>query len=267
MRLYISADMEGISGITSWQDIEPPSARHLRLLAGEINAAIKGALAAGANQIVVNDAHGTMRNLSPEELHLKAELITGSPKPLGMLAGLDGSFSAAFFLGYHGRAGSAGILSHTFSERVHRLRINGQEMGEIGLNAFLAGYFGVPVVLVTGDRAAVAEAQGLIPGVVAVAVKDGLGHSAARCLHPLKARELIRQAAVRALEELEGLCPLMPPVPATVEIEFQNPAQADAASILPYSKRIDSFTLGYSGRDYLEVWKATRALVTLARES
>ncbi|MDN5347780.1 MAG: D-amino peptidase [Clostridia bacterium] len=266
MRLYISADMEGISGISGWQEIEPPSARHLKLLVGEINAAIKGALAAGAREIVVNDAHGSMRNIPVEELHLQAELITGSPKPLGMLAGLDSSFGAAFFIGYHGRAGSAGTLSHTFSDRVHRLRVNGREMGETGLNALLAGYFGVPVLLVAGDRTAVTEAQALIPGVAGIAVKEGLGYGAARCLHPLKARERIRQAAVRALAELEKARPLAPPAPACIEIEFQHPGHAEAAALLPGSVRVDDLTISYTGRDYLEVWKAARALITLSRE-
>jgi D-amino peptidase len=265
MRLYISADMEGISGITSWQEIEPPSHRHLRLLAGEINAAIKGALAAGITEIVVNDAHGSMRNIPPEELHLRAELISGSPKPQGMMAGLDSSFDAVFFIGYHGRAGSAGVLSHTFSEQVHRLRVNGREMGEIGLNALMANYFGVPVVLVTGDRAAVLEARSFIPDIVGVVVKDNLGHGAARCLHPLRVREKIRQAAAQALSELGKARPSFPPVPISVEIEFQNPFHADAASLLPGSKRVDGVTLSYAGQDYLEVWRATRAFIALAR--
>ncbi len=165
MKVFISADMEGISGVTHAEHVLRDGKEHERarkLMTGEVNAAVEGALEAGAAKVVVNDSHGTMRNILPEDLHEEAELVTGAPKPLFMMEGLDSSFKAVFFVGYHGMRGSyPSILEHTYSSRVvYDFCVNDKILGETGINAAIAGYYDVPVVLVTGDRKLTEEAEG-----------------------------------------------------------------------------------------------------------
>ncbi|HZM26289.1 MAG TPA: M55 family metallopeptidase, partial [Gemmatimonadales bacterium] len=161
MRVYISVDMEGIAGVVHEDQTNPVDprcaaeyARFRKLMTGEANAAVEGALAGGASQVVVNDSHWEMRNLLPEDLHEAAELLSGGPKRLSMLEGIEADFDAAVFIGYHAKAGTAGaILDHTMMDAIRDVRLNGRSMGELGLNAALAGAHGVPVALVSGDRA------------------------------------------------------------------------------------------------------------------
>jgi len=164
MKVYISADMEGIAGIVHGEHVIRDGKEHERarkLMTQEVNAAIEGAIEAGAKSIVVNDSHGTMRNIIPEELHETAELITGSPKPFEMMQGIDSTFNAAFFIGYHAMKGSyLGVLDHSYHSRViHDIILNNQRLGETGINAALAGYYNVPVILVTGDNIVTNEAR------------------------------------------------------------------------------------------------------------
>ncbi|MDK2816788.1 MAG: D-amino peptidase [Moorella sp. (in: firmicutes)] len=270
MRVYISADMEGVAGITAWEQVETIGgveyARSQRLMTAEVNAAIRGALEAGAASVTVNDAHGRMRNIPPEDLHPGAQLISGAPKKLGMMEGIDRGFAVACFIGYHARAGSPGVLAHTYSDVVHRLEVNGQEMGELGLNALLAGYFGVTVVLVSGDQVLAGEARQILEGVEAVIVKEAVNFHAARSLPPRLAREKIRQGLVRALSR-KSFQPLAAPAPATVTIKFNDPARAAAAAILPRSRFLDAVTVTYTGADYLEAYQAARSLIALAKSS
>jgi len=179
MKVYISCDMEGISGVVAGKQTEGNGEEYKRaqkLMTDELNAAIEGALAGGATEILVNDSHGHMRNILIEELNPKAQLISGSPKPLLMMQGIDASFDAAFFIGYHAQAGTAySVLDHTYAGIVYQVSLNGRPMGETGLNAALAGYFGVPVVLVSGDKLLVEEATALLGTVEGVAVKESCG--------------------------------------------------------------------------------------------
>jgi D-amino peptidase len=167
MKVYISSDFEGASGIVHYDQTDlahPEFVRGRKLLMGEVNAAIEGALAQGASEILVNDAHWTYRNLVLEDLNPAAVLLSGKPKPYMMMAGIDGGYEAAFFIAYHARAGSAfANLDHSSNdlEIVQSVWLNDREVGETGLNAALAGYFGVPVVLVTGDQTTCAEAKDL----------------------------------------------------------------------------------------------------------
>ena len=166
MRVYISVDMEGVAGVVHEDQTDPIDPRHAgeynrfrRLMTGEANAAIEGALAAGAKTILVNDSHWLMRNLLAEELHPAAELLSGGPKLRSMVEGVDEGFDAALFVGYHARAGTGhAIIDHTYTSRVHEARLNGQPVGELAINAALAGTYGVPVALVSGDQALAAEA-------------------------------------------------------------------------------------------------------------
>ena len=157
MRVYISVDMEGIAGVVHESQTDPTTptfaaeyARFRRLMTAEANAAVEGALAAGATRALVNDSHWFMRNLLAEELHEAAELVSGDPKPRSMMQEIDqpGGFDAALCIGYHARAGTRNaILDHTYADRIHEVRLNGKPVGELGLNAALAGVHGVPVAL------------------------------------------------------------------------------------------------------------------------
>lgn len=269
LRIYISVDMEGLSGVVAWNQVEPKGGseyqHYCRLLTAEVNAAARGALSAGATEIIVNDGHNNMRNILSEALLPKARLITGENRLMGMMEGIGPSFSAAFFLGYHARAGSSGVLAHTYNEAVFSCRINGREVGEMGLNAMVAGYFGVPVVLLSGDNMVAAEAKQLLGNLEVVIVKEARGSSAARCLAPGVARERIRAAAARALGNLNRYKPLKPPATVTLEVEFKEVAQAEAACLLPRSKRRSARVVTYESTDYLETYRAFRAMASLAK--
>ncbi len=174
MRVYISADMEGVAGITRWEQVEASGGteyeRCRQLMTAEVNTAVEAALKSGASIVAVNDAHHSMCNLLVEKLHPRVQLISGSPKKIGMMDGIHRGFTAACLLGYHARARSHGVLAHTCSQLVHRLQVNGREMGELGLNALLAGYYGVPVVMVSGDQLLAAEARDLLTDTETVVV-------------------------------------------------------------------------------------------------
>jgi D-amino peptidase len=165
MQVYISVDMEGIAGVVHEDQTDPIEPRHAgeynrfrRLMTNEANAAIAGALDAGATRVLVNDSHWLTRNLLAEELHPEAELLSGGPKRLSMMEGIQSGFDAAMFIGYHARAGTRhAIIDHTYTSRVYEARINGRPVGELALNAAMAGVHGVPVALVSGDQALAAE--------------------------------------------------------------------------------------------------------------
>lgn len=266
MNVLISVDMEGISGVVLWDHVTPDRAEYARfrhLMTAETNAAVEGALAGGATRVVVNDSHDRMTNLLIEELHPAAELITGSPKPFSMMAGIDSGVDRAFFVGYHAAAGTtAAVLSHTWSGAISQLWLNGHLVGETGLNAALAGAFNVPVTLVTGDRAVTEEARALLGAALeTVAVKDGLSHTAARCLHPEEARGRIRRAAERAMRASVAPFALTPPI--NLRVVFQRPLHADQAAIMPGCVRVDERTVEWSGPDMPTAYRAWEALTSL----
>jgi len=271
MRVYISVDMEGVAGVVHEDQTNPVDPRHgaeygrfRRLMTGEANAAVRGAIAAGASAVVVNDSHWLMRNLLAEELDERAELISGDPKPWSMMEGIAEGFDAAFFVGYHAMAGTApAVLDHTYTDMVAQARLDGRPVGELGLNALLAGSHGTPVVLVTGDQAACAEGrEWLGPSVGVVPVKTAIGRGAARSLAPAEACRRIEAAATAALGDIGA--PLVPPSPATIEVEFRTTAQAELAELAPGSTRTGPRTVAWTGSEYREVFRAWRALYNLA---
>ena len=267
MKVYISCDMEGISGVVASKQTEMDGEEYKRaqkLMTGEVNAAIKGALAGGTSEVLVNDSHGSMRNILIEELNPSAQLVSGSPKPLSMMQGIDESFDAAFFIGYHAQADTAySVLDHTYSGIVYQVSLNGRPMGETGLNAALAGYFGVPVVLVTGDKLLTEEAVALLGSVEVVAVKESYGRSAARCLVPEAAHDLIRQAAQRALSR--GGKPFVVKPPITLTVDFISSAHLDMAELIPGVNRVSGRRIEFIHDDFLTIYKVWRATLTLAR--
>jgi len=231
----------------------------------QVNAAVAGAVQGGADMVLVNDSHGTMRNIILEDLHPAAHLVTGAPKPLSMMQGVADGFDGAFLVGYHSRAGTLGVLNHTYSSRtVTELKINGTVAGETLMNAYIAGYYGVPVLLVTGDTEAVTEASGALPGVKAVAVKEPVGRYAARCLPFEQANARIREAAAEAVALIGGIRPLRPPSPARFELRLMNTAMAEYVSLMPGVERLDSLTVAYTDADYINAFKAARVMITLA---
>ncbi|MEM2996861.1 MAG: M55 family metallopeptidase, partial [Candidatus Bathyarchaeia archaeon] len=237
-----------------------------KLMVGDLNAAVEGALKAGADEVVVSDAHGRMRNLQPEEVHEAAQLVRGSPKPLSMMEGIDGSFDAALYVGYHAMNGTRnGILCHTISSRtVDAIYINGLETGEFGLNSALAGWYGVPSVFISGDSAVAAEARSLVPGIKTAIVKWGVGRYSARCLHPEKARALIEKTVAEALASSKEIKPYRIAEPTEFRLRVVTPSMADAAAVLPYIERVDGRTLKAVFNDYPTALRGLRAAITIA---
>jgi D-amino peptidase len=266
MNVLISVDMEGISGVVTGDHTSSSHKEYERfrkLMTAEANAAIEGALAGGADRIVVNDSHGGMANILIEELNPAAELISGSPKPFGMMQGIGPEVDVVFFVGYHAASGTgAAVLEHTWNSHVVELRLNGRAVGEAGLNAALAGAYNAPVILVTGDRAVTEEAQALFGEIETVAVKDGVTRSAARCLHPEVAHQHIRQAAERALRL--AVPPFVVPSPVALQIVFQRAGHADMAALVPGSQRVDGRTVEWTGEDMPTVYGVFRAMAALS---
>jgi D-amino peptidase len=270
LKVFISADMEGISGVVHAEQTVPENrdfGAARKWMAEDVNAVVAGAIEAGATEVVVCDSHGFMRNILPDDLHPKASLVSGTPKPLAMMQGIDRSFDACIFVGYHAQAGTAAaILDHTISGgTVYAIRVNGQELPEMGLNAAIAGYFGVPVVMLSGDAAACAQAKALLGNeVVTVAVKEGIGRSAAKLLPLTEARRQLKEAAKAAVLGRTGIKPFVLKPPFQFELDFLNSGQAEAAEGLPMVQRTHARGVRFSAGDYLEGFKILRALIALA---
>ncbi|ALG72862.1 D-aminopeptidase [Azospirillum thiophilum] len=252
MKIYISADIEGVAGVVSQQQVTPGNTeyeRARRLMTAEVNAAIEGAVAGGASEILVNDSHGPMLNLLPDELHPAAELILGRPKPIGMFAGLEPGTAGVMCVGFHSSARQYGILAHTTNSFAFgRVVVNGLELGEAGNYGAYAGEIGVPVILLSGDDRFAAEMAPLFPDAEQVVVKHALGQRAARAVAPSVARDRIREAAARAVRRASSIPPFrVPPrgdgAPYRLEIEMNSPALADLASLIPVSERLDPVTI------------------------
>jgi D-amino peptidase len=267
MKIYISADIEGIGCIVR-QEQSSPDGREYRwarkMMTAEVNSAICGAFDGGAKEVLVADSHNVGLNLMPEELDSRASLIMGSPRPLSMMEGIHLGFDAAFLVGYHGKAGTADSnLVHIFNRRIAEVRVNGTCIGEIGMSAGLAGYYGTPVALVTGDDQAVGEAVKLLPGVETVEVKKAIGAYAARCLLPEKTRTLIYEGARRTLTR-RGAWPLfrMEP-PVELVMRFTTTSAVDRVLRMPGIERLDGLTVRFAGKDFLEVFKAFNTMADL----
>jgi len=270
VRVLISADMEGATGVTNLEDVLQGKAeyeRFRRLMTGDVNAAVAGAFEAGATEVLVNDSHWSMRNIVLEELDERAILISGLRKPLCMMQGLDERTDAVFFIGYHARAGTdRGVFNHTmYGREVLDVRMNGSLIGEAGMNAALAGFFGAPVALVTGDNKACLEVRELLGDKVeTVAVKHGIDRFTARCLQPAEAQRRIRQAARRALERLGELEPYRVAAPVTFEIDFLSTAASEICTLIPEVQKTGPRTVVVQRGSYLEAFQLTLACMILA---
>jgi D-amino peptidase len=268
MKIYISADMEGVTGVTHSQDVIPGRSQYERfrgLLTADVNAAIEGAAQGGATEFLVNEAHDGMRNILLEDLDPRAEVIVGQRKPLSMMQGFEGA-GLVFFVGYHARAGTEGVLSHTFDSPtvVTGVWLNGEPCSEARMNATLAGLRGIPVGLVTGDDLACAEAGALYVGVQTARVKTAVDRYTARCLSPQAAHERIREAALRAAGKGD-LTPYAPEPPYSFTVEFATASSAGSVLFFPGLERVDDRRVSWTHEDYETAFKMFIGVMRLSR--
>ncbi|MEW2146381.1 M55 family metallopeptidase [Micromonospora vinacea] len=269
MKVLISVDLEGISGIVHPTETNPDRYDYERgraLMTAEANAVIAGVLDAEPDAVVwVADAHGTFRNILPEDLDRRAHLVRGKPRPLGMLAGLDEQTDAVLLVGYHARAGAGpAVLAHTISDAVLDVRVAGRSSGEIGLNVAMAGHLDAPVVLLSGDDTACAEFSELVPSAVTVAVKQTLGQAAAVALHPQEARERLRHAAADAIARRSSIPPVRLAGPLDVEVDLYGPYMVDLATLVPGVTRVGGGrTVAFHAVDVAEAYRLVQLLVQL----
>jgi D-amino peptidase len=232
----------------------------------EANAAIAAAFEAGASEVVVIDSHGDKTNLQPEKLDRRATLISGGPRPLGMMGGIDESFDAAVFIGYHARASTMdATLDHTYTGQLKHVWINNHELGEAGLNAGVAGQFGVPVVFVSGDLAVNDEVEALIPGVEGVAVKEAIGQTSAHLLHPKESLERIAAGVKAGLVRRTEMAPLTFEWPVTLRIEVADAGQADQVMFVPEMVRVGARIVEYVAPDFVSAYRMSRLVRLLAQ--
>jgi D-amino peptidase len=273
MKVLLAADMEGISGVVHWDQVSPEHKEYERfrkLMTADVNAAVRGAFEGGAQEVVVSDGHAHGRNILIEELDARARLNTGSPSAFAMIQGVDTGPDAALFIGYHARSGTQhAILDHTWSGSVAEVSLNGQVVGEIGWNAAVCGHFGVPVIMVSGDQNACAEAEALLGQVETAVVKQAKGRMAAECLAPAVAQQRILEAARLAVQRLatgDAPQPLRLEAPIRVSVEFTHSEMADRAAIFPGAQRLAGRRVEVLADDAPNAYRGFRALVALARE-
>jgi D-amino peptidase len=262
MHIYISVDIEGITGLVSWSQCSRPDGNSFdyafarRRMTGDVIAAIEGARAAGATEITIKDSHGNSKNLLLDDLPGGVRLITGQAGAIdGMMAEVGSRtpepYAAAVLIGYHAMAGTPdAVMEHTITGSLHRLHLNGKETGEIGLSAYTAGQAGVPLVAISSDAAGCAEAANLVPGIATAVVKTGLGRYMADCLHPAETAPMIAAAVedgIRRRNEI-GLTQLSGPV--TAKMEFNRAEETEIMLRLPFFERFDGYSVVTAGNDF-----------------
>ncbi len=263
MKVFVAVDMEGVAGLMQWDSSERELER--RLMTEEVNAAARGAFSAGATEVVAGESHGNMRNLMPELLDQRVSYCSGQPKPMNHMGGVDSSFDLALLVGYHAKAGTLhGVMAHTYTGTIFSLSCNGVEVGEIGTDAALCGYHGVPVGLIAGDRAACEEACALLGGVRTVAVKEGISRHCAHNLPLAVARSLIEAGAADAVAHATEFAPFAFEGPVTIEVVFVDPSYADVLEPLDFVTRVDGRTVRIAGADFLKAFERFNALHFLA---
>ena len=263
MNLYVSCDMEGVAGVCSWQQVDarkytPEYFIYQKYMTAEVRAAIDGARQAGATGVLVNDSHGPMRNVILDDLPDDVRVIFGNRKPFSMTEGLDRGYGGVFFTGYHGGIGDAdATLCHTYTPSVvYDVRVNGVRCSEATLNAGMAGFYGVPVLLVTGDRATVEGAKAQMPWITGVIVKESIGHYAANSISPQAAQNAIRAGAEQAIRNAPNAKPYVFEPPITMEIDVARVEQADLIELIPGFERAGSRRVRFVHGDYPTTFKA-----------
>lgn len=257
-KIYVSADMEGVAGVVTADQLGPQGFEYERFrgfMTDEVLAAIEGARTAGATEFLVSDSHGNGENLLIERFPKDVQVVRSWPRPLAMMQGIDGSFEAVLFVGYHASTTNAeGVRAHTMSSaHLADLRLNGISVPEAGLNAAIAGRFGVPVAMITGDDAIVKEAQALLGPIAGAVVKWNYGFHSARTLTPQASCDLIRETARRTVSERRYARPYVVSAPVTLDLRFKNYRPAEVLAYLPIVERTDAHAIRFKGRDILEV--------------
>lgn len=260
MKLFISCDMEGISGVSVTRQCRPDDSEYQRMrkvYTAEVNAAVKAAFAAGAQKVTVADGHGPMTNLLVEEMDERVEVVAGITRPLCQMQGIEDGYDACAFIGYHAAEGnSPGVLNHSvLGAIVNQIRLNGQPIGETGLNATLAGYFSVPVVVVSGDDVLVAEARQWVPDVLGVPVKKAITRYSAQVQTPKSAQEKIAAAITDALQNLDQFHAVQVPEQTTFQVDFKASISAEMASLFPCVKHVGGKTIEVSASSYLAAYR------------
>lgn len=258
LKVYISADMEGVVGVVTSDQLGPNGFEYAlfrQIMTNEVNAAIEAAREMGATEILVSDSHGNGENLLIEQLPADIQLIRSWPRPLMMMEGIDASFDAVIFIGYHASTtNTRGVRAHTMSSaNLTAIRLNGVDMMEASINAAIAGDFGVPVVMISGDDAVVEEAQQLIGDMEGAIVKWSLGFHSARTLMPEASYALIKERVRAALGRLDDFRPYRMDGPVELEISFKNYMPAELMAYLPNVDRVDAHTIRFVGRNMVEI--------------
>jgi D-amino peptidase len=269
MKIFISSDMEGTAGVVDWDHVIAGGHfydYYCQLLTNEVNAAIEGALRAGATEFLINDSHSKMANLRPSELAGSARYLSGRVKPMYMMQGLDETFDAVFFISYHGSMTTSSTLSHTyFPTAFARVTINGIVAGEAGINALVAKAYGVPIVLISGDATTAEEIAPFAPSCAAAVVKKSVSRFAAESLHPSAACALIEQTAFEAVTTLASASPIAITTPITLALDLRTSDYADLAARVAGVRRIGTLSCEITLDDPLEMYKTFITVVLLCR--
>lgn len=257
LKVYISADMEGVAGVVTGDQLGPQGFEYERFrgfMTNEVLAAIEGARAAGATEILVSDSHGNGENLLIERFPKDVQIVRAWPRPLAMMEGIDASFDAVFFVGYHASTTyPEGVRAHTMSSAtLADVRLNGVSVPEAGLNAAIAGHFRVPVAMISGDDAAVKEARALLGPVEGAVVKWNAGFHSARTLTPEASCDLIREAAKTALARRAAVKPYVVAAPVTLDVRFKSYRPSEVLAYLPIVERTDAHAIRFRGKDMVE---------------
>lgn len=258
LKVYVSADMEGVVGAVTGEQLGPSGFEYQRFrefMTNEVNAAIEGARAAGATEIVISDSHGNGQNLLLEKLPRDVTVIRSWPRRLMMMEGIDESFDAAIFIGYHSSTDNPrGVRAHTMSSaRLASVKLNGRVMPEAGINAAIAGHFGVPVVMISGDDVIVEEARSVLGDIEGAVVKWAISFHSARTLMPEAAYGLIREKVETALGRLDDFKPFVLDSPITLDVRFKSYRPVEVLAYLPIVERTDSHSIRFVGEDMVEV--------------
>lgn len=267
MKIYISADMEGVVGVVTNEQLGPQGfeyARFREFMTNEVNAAIEAAFEAGATEIVVSDSHGNGQNLLIEKLPQNILLVRSWPRPLMMMQGIDETFAGAIFIGYHtATTNSQGVRAHTISSaRLADVRLKGVSVSEAGLNAAIAGHFNVPVIMVSGDEAVVKETQALLGDVEGAIVKWASGFHSAKTLMPQASYQLIREKVKRAIGRIKDFKPHKLAAPIQLDVRFKNYRPSEVLSYLSIVERTDAHSIRFTGKDMMEVSKFLEFIMT-----
>ncbi|WP_344793210.1 M55 family metallopeptidase [Frondihabitans peucedani] len=270
----MSLDMEGVAGVVDWDQCRPGSPSYAlgcELLQDEVNAAIEGAIAGGATEIVLNDSHSRMANLDPRRIAGEAQYISGRHKPMYMMQGLDDTVDAIFFVGYHGSiSGKSSTMSHTYNPEVFSgAKLNGEYVGESGINALVAEHYGVPIALVTGDIVTWEETEAFAGGGVNVVTKQSISRASAKNLHPTESCRLIRAGAEEAVRRVAAGSVKTPGItrPATLDLELQTADMADVATWARRAERTGLREVRIEGDDLLDVFQAFVAVNYITRQA